>query len=191
MKRTIRISFVCLCLVFSSLAWMCQSNDGPITAVIIQAAGYAPGEEAPEDPDAISQATSEGVNTYTLTDNLIKKLTAEGIQTKVIGLKEAKEMMPNARIVILAAPVYNGKLPEQFSPVMSNLTVNPKSVITCLMPCGTPESGAEAAKLISEQLAKAGHRVVDGLSIGNKSEADQIETVLADLTSRLIAEVKK
>jgi len=189
MKRSISISFVCLCLVFSSLAWMCQSNDGPITAVIIQAAGYAPGDEAPQDPDAISQATSEGVNTYTLTKNIKKKLTAEGVQTTVVGLKEANKVL-DARIVILAGPVFSGKLPEQFSPVMSNLTVNPKSVITCLMPCGTPESGVEAAKLISEELAKAGHRVVDGLSIGSKSEADQIEKDLADLTSRLIAEAK-
>jgi len=175
-----------------SMIWLlsCSQNTGTRSAVIIKAAGYLPGTEAPEGPDAITSATSEGNNTHTFAEKLQEKLQAQKIAVRIVDYTDARGQTFVENLVIFAGPTYSGKLIKQILNLVEEITIGPKSVCTCLTACGTPSSGDEAAELMNQHLTESGLKTIPGIAIGVKIEAEVIDKALDGFANKLVVALK-
>ncbi len=174
-------------------------------AVVIQGAGYLPDAKKPEGVDAITHATTKGVNTYALTDALVAKLTALGITVEVLQFNACKDLacldasadgtVKNADLVIFAGPEYMGKPPKQLSdlyPKLKDVAIrNPGLVCTTLVSAGS--KGAKSIAVTEAAFKAAGVKFVPGVGLnsprllGKGASTEEIDTAMTDFAARLIA----
>jgi len=164
--------------------------SGSRSVVIIKAAGYLPDAEKPEGDDAITRATSKDNNTHTFAERLQEKLLAQKMIVRIIDYTEAKGQTFVDDLVIFAGPTWGGKLIKQILNLNKEITIGPKTVCTCLTPCGTPSSGDKAAEHMNQYLADAGLEVIPGMAIGAKIPADSINIAINKFTERLVEGLK-
>lgn len=175
-------------------------------AVIIKAAGYIPGTEKPEDPDAITRATSEGGNTHVFTDKLAKMLDETGIETKIVDFSECRDLScvfcsegdekrSTVNLVVFAGPTHGGKLPQQlqnFIPLVKKISQSyPDIRYTILNSCGNPSSGKNAVAHFDALLTDAGAKTIPGLVLDRETGAEELEKAFEEFASRLLDVISK
>lgn len=179
--------------------WM-PREESKYHAVIIKAAGYIPGTEKPEDPDAITNATSEGGNTHVFADRLAKILGETGIETKTIDFSECRDLScilhsdgdekrPMVNLIVFAGPTHGSKLPQQlqdFIPLVKKVSQSyPKIRYTILNSSGNPSSGANAIAHFDSLLTDTGAKTIPGLVLDRETETDELEKELKEFAERL------
>ncbi|MFO7936661.1 MAG: hypothetical protein R6V06_03540 [Kiritimatiellia bacterium] len=205
------ITVFCLSWIISAqLAAYGKTPEKKYNAIIIQAAGYPPEGEKPEEgTDAVTQATTKGINTYTLTTSLIKKLNAADIAATVLphtSCKDLKCLTDGSRgrtdLLIFAGPSHFSKQPPQLTKlyrrVKDVVKTNPKLICSTLVPAWYPDTkGKDTIKVAAKAFEKEGASVVEGVSIltprGKKKGADtkEVEAALIAFTDRISAALSK
>ena len=202
-----------LTLVSLCAGWMsaCSAAAGErltknYHAVVIQGAGYLPDAKKPEGVDAITQATTKGLNTYSLTTALAAKLAARGIEVTVLPFSACAGLTclsaspagtrKRADLVIFAGPSYFSKQPEQLLALYPKLkeavAYNPRLICSALVPAWYPESKGKATlEHALKTASEAGARSVPGVTLltprGDKkgASAEEVDKALTDFATRL------
>lgn len=182
-------------------------------AVIIQAAGYLPGEKKPEGTDAITHATTKGINTYVVTEKLVDKLAALGAVTNIVAFSDCPDLgclcpveedgrkrIPD--LVVFAGPSYYSKQPKQLLALFPKLgrivELAPDIVCSSLVPAWFPDTHGQKTIEHSDRCFKAaGARTVMGISMltprKNKPgiSEQELDKIVTNFAASLIAEVAK
>lgn len=180
-------------------------------AVVIQGAGYLPDAKKPEGVDAITQATTKGLNTYSLTTALAEKLVARDIEVTVLPFSACAGLTclsaspegtrKRADLVIFAGPSYFSKQPEQLLALYPKLkeavAYNPRLICSALVPAWYPESKGKATlEHALKTASEAGARSVPGVTLltprGDKkgASAEEVDKALTDFATRLAEALK-
>jgi len=186
------VVFVCTLAILLGcfLKFYCMKR--PYSAVIIKAAGYPPGTEAPAGADAITDATSEGGNTHVFADKLVEKLTALDIEAKVVDFSALEGEQLAATFIVFAGPTYGGKLPEQLQKLVTEVgKAGRKTICSSLTSCGNPESGMGAVDHFNDLLTEAGLKTHRGIAIGRDIDPESLDKRIDEFTAGLIAEINK
>ncbi|MDD2601289.1 MAG: hypothetical protein PHO37_19060 [Kiritimatiellae bacterium] len=185
------------------------SASGKHHAIIIQGAGYLPESQPPaEGADAVTQATTKSINTYTLSAALALKLKAQAIDVTILPHTACREMQAltdgsqrKADLIIFAGPSHFNKQPPQLTKLYRKLgaAVENNSALLCttLVPAWYPETKGQATiKVAAKAFEKAGAGVVEGVSIltpqDKKKGASEkeIDVALTDFAARITAALK-
>ena len=181
-------------LVITALSIICLlislQCTGPKTAVIIKAAGYLPGAEAPEGADAITRATSDTNNTHTFSVKLQEKLTEQNMIVRIMDYTEAKGQTFEDNVVILTGPTWSGKLIKQILNLVDEITVESKSLCTNFTACGTQSSGDEAAVHMDQHLAEHGFTTIPGIALDEDLEPEAVDKILTAFTNKIVEALK-
>lgn len=190
-KKLIRI-IVTASVMALSLIWLLVSMQcsGPKTAVIIKAAGYLPGTEAPEGADAITRATSDTNNTHTFAVKLQEKLTEQNMIVRIMDYTEAKGQTFEDNVVILTGPTWSGKLIKQILNLVDELTVEPKSLVTHFTACGTQSSGDEAAVLMDQHLVEHGLTTIPGIALDEDLDPEAVDKIMTAFANKIVEAFK-
>ncbi|MFH1941315.1 MAG: hypothetical protein ABIL68_04365 [bacterium] len=189
---------VCGRVVLCAFLFFSSCVKGPkFNAVIIKAAGYLPNTSAPENPDALTQATSEGGNTHTFADTLAGKLTALKVQSEIVDFSALEMRHFNTQLIVFAGPTYGGKFPEQLQKIVPGLkdVIQSDSRIVCteFTSCRNSEAGERAIQHFDALLNEAGLNTCKGIAIsrdvGTKS-LNQKTTEFAGLLLEALKEIK-
>jgi hypothetical protein len=183
-KRNLRLNIPVMILLVCSVCWAAvggNRNTDVRRIIIIQGAGHKPAEKASEETDAITHATTKEINTYTLTEMLVKKLDSLKIQSDVTDYRECKnlrclhktpaENRGKFDMVIFAGPSHFSKQPPQLTKLYNNhlgeaVKQNPGLLCSTLVPAWFPETkGADTIKVANKAFEKHGAGVVQGISI--------------------------
>ncbi len=181
-------------------------------AVIIQGAGYLPDSKKPEGVDAITKATSAGLNTYVLTHLLTEKLKAHQVSVQVVSWKESQDLSvleasstaqrEQADLVIFAGPSHYGKQPPQLMALYPKLKEmvarHPTLVASSVVPAWYPETkGLQTLKVAEKAFEEAGVKSVTGVTLltpqGEKSGAspEEVDKALEKFVTRLVKALEK
>jgi len=194
-----------------------ESDSASYRVVVIQGAGYIPGTEKPKGVDAITSATTKGINTYVLTTHLLCHLL-ERLETKNVSLQvldfaacheldclvdskkgEHKDVLD---LLVFAGPAQYSKQPKQLIklyPETAKLAEqNPHLICTTLIPAWYPESkGKEALEFADKAFEKAGVKSVMGLTIRTPRDEkkgvsmDEMKQAIQKFTDRLLVAISK
>ncbi|MFA7175262.1 MAG: hypothetical protein WC340_17950 [Kiritimatiellia bacterium] len=178
-------------------------------AVIIQGAGYLPDSKPPaEDTDAVTQATTKAINTYTLSTALALKLKTQAVDVTILQHTACQNMQsltdgsqPRADLIIFAGPSHFNKQPPQLTKLYRKLGAavehNPALLCTTLVPAWYPDTKGQATiKVAAKAFERAGAGVVEGLSLltprDKKKGASEkeIDQALTDFVARITAALK-
>ncbi len=170
-------------------------DPGPQYAVIVKAAGYLPDGKAPDDPDAISSATTATYNTHVYAERLAEVLAARVESAEVADYLDCAELaclaVPDqgstATIVVFAGPVHWGVFPDQLSelaPLAAELEPLPR-VVSAMSSYET--AGQYAVETLLEELAGSGLSTVEGawLDAGDITE-EELDSTLESFAERLV-----
>lgn len=204
-------------LISLGAIWMtaCATAGARLTkkyhAIVIQGAGYLPDAKKPEGVDAITQATTKGINTYSLTSALVAKLAAQDTEVTVLpfsacaGLKCLSASPDGTRkqadLVIFAGPSYFSKQPEQLLALYPKLkeacACNPRLICSTLVPAWYPETKGKATlEFALKAIEEAGARSVPGVTLLTPREdkpgasAEEVDKALTDFAARLADALK-
>lgn len=168
----------------------------PGTAVVLKAAGYTVDMGAPDDPDAISEATSAAWNTHVFVDLLVAKLQARSVDAQVADWVDCKDLaclrVPDegstADIAVFAGPTYYGVLPDQIrdlAPALGELEPAPG---TCSAIASYETAGEYAVASFLEELEERGLGTVEGAALhaGTSQTEGEVDAALEALVGRLM-----
>ncbi len=183
-KRNLRLNILVMILLVGSVCLVAvggNRNNDVGRVIIIQGAGHKPAEKPSEETDAITHATTKEINTYTLTEMLVKKLDSAKIQSDVIDYTKCRDFtcLHKAQaegggkfdMVIFAGPSHFSKQPPQLTKLYNNhlgevVKQNPGLVCSTLVPAWFPETkGSDTIKVANKAFEKHGAGVVQGVSI--------------------------
>jgi len=208
--KTVSTTLLVACAVslFVTAAFAEATAPKKYRAVVIQGAGVVPNTMKPEGADAITGATSLGLNTYTLTTTLAEKLAALDVAVEVKPFSECKDLacldasadgkVKAADLVIFAGPEHGGKHPKQLSALYPNLkeavTRNPGLVCSTLVSASNPAIKGQKAVATAEAAYKnAGVKFVPGVGVitprNGKPGAtpEEVDKSMTDFAAALIA----
>ncbi len=182
-KRVCSRAFLLMAGLAVLCVWAAFSQAGQHAnyhAVVIQGAGYLPGGEKPKGTDAITHATTQAPNTYSLTRVLSEKLAGK-ITVSVVQWTECKKNLdvlkaspdgkrPQADLVIFAGPSHYSKQPEQLAAIYPKLKEavlhNPRLIASALVPAWYPkDKGKKTLQVAEKAFAEARVRSVPGVSL--------------------------
>lgn len=170
-------------------------------AVIIRGAGYLPGTKPPEDPDAITHATSEPGNTYVFSERLAEELGKNGITTTIAEHTDCADMScvtytdaGGARravdFVILAGPSYMRYLPQPLQNLLPRLKEELIAHPDIL--CSSMISGNYTYRVVvtmvntDMQLREIGAKTIPGLVFNSDVIQQELDEDVKDFVSKLI-----
>ncbi len=212
-KRLIPMAGLVSCAVFLSACLAAADGKKPkkYHAVVIQGAGYLPDAKKPEGTDAITQATSKAINTYSLTTALRDKLEALDTEVTVLPFSACADLAclststdglrNRTDSVIFAGPSHFSKQPEQLVALYPKLkdavARNPRLICSTLVPAWYPESKGKAAMEVADKAFKeAGARSVSGATLltdrqeKKGASAEELDKALTDFAARLADALK-
>ncbi len=213
-KGLVLVSFLVPCAIYLTVFSAATDGNPPKAkyhAVVIQGGGYLPDAKKPEGVDAITQPTTKGINTYSLTTVLIGKLAAMDTDVKVVPFSACKDLTclsaapdragDRADVVIFAGPAHFSKQPEQLAALYPKLKEvvarHPGLLCSTIIPAWYPESkGKEAMAVADKAFKEAGARSVPGVTILTPREdqkgasAEEVDKAMTEFVTRLVDALK-
>ncbi len=191
-------------LVLSAVACETQTDDSeadttpsaPGTAVVLVAAGYTAADGPPDDPDAISEATSAPWNSQVFAEGLVEQLDGRGVDASVAQWTDCKVLEclqledGTVDIAVFAGPTYMGVFPDQLRdlvPAIGDLSPAP-GVCSALNSYET--AGQYAVDSFLEDLDELGLETVEGVALDASAGQTQaaVDEALEGLAERLLGE---
>ena len=202
MRREGALFLTVLIVLIGSLFIYCAKKEEIYRVVIIKAAGYLPGTEPPTEPDAITQATSEGGNTHVFVDKLVERLSLLKAEAKVVNHLDcqnldciyhvdAKGEKEPSDLTVFAGPTYGSKLPQQllkFVPTIKETEY--KGIVTALTSAHTPSTGVIAMKHFDSLMAEVKIRTFPGLVLGSEIRSEDLDKKVQDFAVRVLGELE-
>jgi len=172
--------------------------QAPGTAVVLVAAGYVAVDGPPDDPDAISEATTTTWNAQVYAGRLAEKLQVRGVDTTVVDWTDCKDLgcfhVPDAGstadIAVFAGPTHYGVFPDQLRDLVPAIAELAPAPGVCSAISSFETAGQYAVDSFLEDLDDLGVATVEGAALSaeaNQTEA-AVEEALEALTGRLMGE---
>ncbi len=195
-------------LVFTGLALACdpQPDDSqpdttpalPGTAVVLLAAGYTAADGPPDDPDAISEATTVPWNSRVYAERLVEEPEARDVDAAVVEWADCKDLaclhVPDEAsttdIAVFAGPTYWGVFPDQIRdlvPAIGELSPPPG---VCSAVNSYETAGQYAVDSFLEDLEEQGLAITEGVALdagAGQTEA-AVDEALEAMADRLMGE---
>jgi len=172
--------------------------QAPGTAVVLVAAGYVAADGPPDDPDAISEATTTPWNAQAYAGRLAEKLQARGVDTTVVDWADCKDLgcfhVPDvgstADIAVFAGPTHYGVFPDQLRDLVPTIGELAPAPGVCAAISSFETAGQYAVDSFLEDLDELGVATVEGvaLSSGAGQTEAAVEEALEALAGRLMGE---
>ncbi len=194
--------------LFLSLASACNPEpqdtqpdttvQAPGTAIVLVAAGYTAQQGPPDDPDAISEATTNVWNTQAFADRLVDMLQDRDVDTTAVDWIDCKDLaclhVPDASvttdIAVFAGPTHWGVFPDQIRdlpPAIAELSP-PPGVCSALNSYET--AGEYAVTSFLADLEELGLATVQGLALegGVTQTEEHVDAELEGFAGRLMGD---
>ena len=172
--------------------------EPPGTAVVLVAAGYTTQQGPPDDPDAISEATTAIWNTQAYADRLVEKLQDRDVDAAVVDWVDCKDLsclhVPDesstSDLAIFAGPTHWGVFPDQIRdlpPAIAELSP-PPGVCSALNSYET--AGEYAVTSFLADLEELGLATVQGLALegGVTQTEEHVDAELEGFVGRLMGD---
>jgi hypothetical protein len=190
--------------LFLSVLAGCSSDpgdstaSGPDDAVVLVAAGYPPDDGPPDDPDAISEATTTPWNCQAFATRLSDQLATHGVTATVVDWSDCKDLAcldvsgdgGSTDIAVFTGSTHWGVLPDQIRDLVPEIgALSPAPGVVSAM-ASYETAGEYAVQEFLVDLVDLGMTTVDGVALDTgvgQTEAD-VAAALEDFAGRLVGD---